>query len=61
LRVVAEIMASLTTASRSPAPSVSEPCKTSTVPAERRTPHPRTEAKVSAAMKSRELFRARGL
>jgi hypothetical protein len=37
--VVDEIMAPVMTASRNPAPSVSEPCTTRTVPAESRTPY----------------------
>ncbi len=54
---VAEIMGSVATASRKIAPNVSEPRTTSTLPAKSRMPHPKTEAKVSAAMKSRVLLR----
>jgi hypothetical protein len=58
--VVAEIMGSVTTASRTFAPNLSEP-STTIVPAESTTPHPKSEAKVSAAMKSRALLRTRRL
>jgi hypothetical protein len=59
--VVAEIMGSVTTASRTFVPNLSEPSTTTIVPAESTTPHPKTEAKVSAAMKSRALLRTRRL
>jgi hypothetical protein len=52
-------MGSVTTASRTFGANVSEPCTTSTIRAKTRTPHPKTGAKVSAAMKSRALLRAR--
>ena len=58
MTVLAKILASLTTASRKPTPSVREPCTSSTVPTESNTPHPSTEANVSAAIKYRALLRA---
>jgi hypothetical protein len=51
MAMVAEIMGSVTAASRKLAPSVNVPCSTSTVPAKSRTPRPSTEAKMNAAMK----------
>jgi hypothetical protein len=56
--VVAEIMDLVTSGSKNPAPSVTCPRTTRTVPAESSTPHPNTEAKARAAIKSRALLRA---
>ena len=64
MTVLAKILASLTTASRKPAPSVREPYTQGTLheqyrpDTESNTPHPSTEANVSAAIKYRVLLRA---
>ena len=58
MTVLAKILASLTTAPRKPAPSVLKPCTSRTVRTENDTPHPSTEANVSAAIKYRVLLRA---
>ena len=56
--VVAWIIGSVMRPSRSPAESVSVPCTTKTVPADKMTPHPKTDANDSEAIKSSALLRA---